>query len=58
MKKTWITPQLIELVRGAPEEAVLTACKTTGNVGGPQATDIGCQENQGFCLICFIAASS
>ena len=27
-KKHWSEPKLIELVRGAPEEAVLTFCRT------------------------------
>lgn len=33
MKKTWVTPELIVLVRSKPEEAVLAACK--GNQEGP-----------------------
>ena len=29
-KRTWQRPELVVLVRSRPEEAVLTACKTTG----------------------------
>jgi hypothetical protein len=31
-KKPWVRPELIVLVRGRPEEAVLTACKGHGLV--------------------------
>ena len=30
MKKRWVKPQLVVLVRGKPEESVLIACKTEG----------------------------
>lgn len=41
-QRTWVKPELIVLVRGRPEEAVLAACKgddfthqaNQGNVGG------------------------
>jgi hypothetical protein len=38
-KNQWSKPELIVLVRGAPEEAVLAACKmsTTVTGGGNQA---------------------
>ena len=32
-KKTWSEPMLIELVRGAPEEAMLVACRVGEPVG-------------------------
>ncbi len=35
-KKVWTKPQLIVVVRGRPEEAVLLACKTNMS-GGPSA---------------------
>ncbi len=49
MKKNWINPQLIVLVRNRPEETFLIACKTdnTANAppywsgGGPIETDWG-----------------
>jgi hypothetical protein len=41
MKRTWITPELIVLVRSNPEEAVLTACKTSTTTGS-NATVINC----------------
>ncbi len=28
-KKTWVEPELIVIVRGHPEEAILTACKAS-----------------------------
>jgi hypothetical protein len=33
IKKTWIKPELIKIVRGTPEEAVLSSCKTIGGAG-------------------------
>lgn len=33
-KKAWKKPELIVLVRGRPEEAVLETCKS-GSAGGP-----------------------
>jgi len=39
-KKKWETPKLICLYRGRPEEAVLTGCKVSGGLTGPD----------GFCL--------
>lgn len=33
--KSWESPQLIVLQRGAPEESVLQACKTIMLAGGP-----------------------
>jgi len=37
----WQKPELIVLVRGRPEEAVLTACKVRG-ASGYHVTDNGC----------------
>ena len=44
-KKAWFKPALIVLVRGRPEEAVLTACKTGTDVGpsGPETFWRYCQ---------------
>jgi hypothetical protein len=52
MKRTWTTPQLVELVRGTPEEAVLIACKTAGLPGAglsgtaasPSTAAFGCMQ--------------
>ena len=65
MKKTWIKPQLIVLVRGTAEEAVLIACKsgTTGPaLGGssPSTSDTGCSslrsspalDYPSLCVLC------
>lgn len=44
-KHPWHTPQLILLVRGTPEEAVLVACKLSSEIAphsGPGVTYSGC----------------
>ena len=54
MKQTWITPQLVALVHGQPEEAVLTTCKAQQDVGpgvavvngSPDDANGGCQYGQ------------
>jgi len=38
----WHTPQLVELVRGRPEEALLQICKTASPGAGPTDSDAGC----------------
>ena len=43
-KKAWFKPELIVLVRGKPEEGVLTACKLASVPGGPFG-------NNGWCDI-------
>ena len=43
-KKTWLTPQLVELVRGTPEEAVLTVCKSGELETHPHGGFLGCQN--------------
>ena len=59
-QKKWRKPELIEIVRGKPEEAVLTACKV-GQPGtsSPSAPGIGCQTlAPGPCAFCeYLAAS-
>jgi hypothetical protein len=39
--KTWEKPRLIVLVRGKPEEALITCCKGTGT-GEPATTESSC----------------
>jgi hypothetical protein len=39
-KKVWRTPELVVLVRSNPEEAVLTACKTSAKSSGFNAKKI------------------
>ncbi len=39
---TWRTPQLIHLVRGRPEEAILLACKSYLLSAGPSNANDGC----------------
>ena len=43
-KKAWTKPELIVLVRGRPEEAVLGACKTLGGAGGDSTAAGGCAK--------------
>ena len=44
--KTWETPKLIVLVRGRPEEAILTNCKTGTDtlISGPYWYFQGCNN--------------
>jgi hypothetical protein len=49
-KKQWKQPELIVLVRGKPEEAVLTACKGNGDTIAPYTNEIDCvDDNCGNC---------
>jgi hypothetical protein len=48
MKKTWEKPKLIILMRGRPEEMVLTNCKGTNFVGGRLNNYNSCRRL--FCL--------
>jgi hypothetical protein len=58
VKKEWKTPELIVLVRSKPEEAVLTACKTSSAGGtGPSATLFGCRVPT-TCLECSTVVGS
>lgn len=41
-KKTWQKPKLIILVRGRPEEMVLSACKTSTSSGAAGSKNVGC----------------
>lgn len=49
--KEWKTPRLIALVRNKPEEAVLSACKTSTG-GGPNDNDNSCQDDPGGYSSC------
>jgi hypothetical protein len=49
MKKGWMKPKLVVLVRGSTEESVLSACKspqTSGSVDTfyNSCTDVGCSK--------------
>ncbi len=48
MKKPWNTPQLIELVRGRPEEAILAACKDGGAGVSPFGEWNNCNQSPSF----------
>lgn len=52
MKRTWVTPKLIALVRGMPEELVLTGCKAEVMAGpgnaAPGCFVTNCQNCSGY----------
>jgi hypothetical protein len=50
-KQTWSSPELIVLVRGAPEERVLGACKATPN-SGPEDSNTECFNPADSCSEC------
>ena len=55
MKKVWQKPELIILLKGKPEEAVLTQCKTEkfGVAEGTDASGQACGNNlQRSCNPC------
>ncbi len=49
-KKTWTEPELIVIVRGKPEEAVLGVCKVTAESVNPVDYNSGCIEEP--CTVC------
>ncbi len=55
-KKAWVRPELIVLVRGKPEEAVLGTCKS-GLTGGPLDVFNACWANIDF-PICTIGCDT
>ena len=58
-KKHWSEPRLLELVRGAPEEAVLLACRTTQpGTSAPVTTGIGCYCMNHACTNCEVLTPS
>jgi len=57
-KKAWKTPELVVLVRGEPEEAVLSNCKGTANPSAKKDTkNTGCAEKSS-CGICSAIVAS
>ncbi len=57
MKKIWIRPQMITIMRGQSEENLLTACKIAGN-SGPNDNDGICLIDLGSCVDCQIQTPS
>jgi hypothetical protein len=47
IKKKWVRPQLIALVRGRPEELVLGNCKMSNPFYGPDVADGYCYRGSG-----------
>ena len=59
--KNWSEPKLIELVRGAPEESVLVACRlsTPGTPVSPRTVGTGCIcPPQTICTSCHTLTGS
>ena len=59
-KKIWTTPTLVTLVRGEPQEAILTACKSATVGGGPYGCYGNCATNNiaEACVTCSYGPSS
>jgi len=58
-KKEWVTPELIVLVRGKPEEAVLVSCKAGADIAGSVVLATGCgNPGGGYCGECTEIAAS
>jgi hypothetical protein len=56
--KTWVTPELIVIVRNKPEEAVLWHCKTEAK-SGPEGYNSLCLATYAFCgLMCDYSSGS
>ena len=55
-RRAWSKPELIVIVRGGPEEAVLNLCKVQGAEYGPTVTDGACLgvpddgRDCGYCI--------
>jgi len=45
VRKKWITPQLIVLVRGKPEEGVLSQCKSATSTSGYYGNHSACYQS-------------
>jgi hypothetical protein len=60
--KMWTKPELIVLVRGKPDEAVLDYCKQTGGTGGAGSAGndaAGCiQPAPSVCQVCQLSNTS
>jgi hypothetical protein len=48
-KKAWAKPELIVLVRGRPEEAVLVGCKVYMGQGGTANANYWCEVSCALC---------
>ena len=57
-KKKWQNPELIVLVRGKPEEAVLTACKASLVAGDPDNQAGNCNFGMVAFSVCYDPAAS
>jgi hypothetical protein len=58
-KKAWFRPELIVLVRGRPEEAILNACKGNGLSDlSPDDDRTGCSISPGCTSGCNALGSS
>jgi len=51
-RRAWSRPELIVLVRGGPEEAVLTACKDATRMLAANNAAGNCRQSSGDCSTC------
>jgi hypothetical protein len=49
MREVWQKPQLVILVRGKPQEVILSACKVGGSSVSPSAFKDGCDFEPSAC---------
>lgn len=49
-KQKWVKPELVVLVRGRPEEAILQGCRTDGSTATSGTTKAACtSRTSGAC---------
>jgi hypothetical protein len=56
--RSWCTPELSVLVRGEPEESVLTSCKAGGVPGASNQADRWCVGQGADCVECNTVVAS
>ena len=56
--RTWTKPELIVLVRGKPDEAVLAYCKEGGGSASSGAAAQACMLPLGHCNVCLSTDTS
>jgi hypothetical protein len=52
MRKTWMKPKLVVLVRGTADERVLEGCKSEYPDNGPESIQADCYVNGDYCGPC------
>ena len=49
-KKSWALPELVVIVRGTPQESVLSGCKSLSPPSGANGSTNACAGSGGDCL--------